>query len=122
MTTSQANGLVWPRAWQAPAALLTLTLLAAAQLPPAEPTPQGRNAVDPLPKSIVFNVSFSPDGKQIALACEDKVVRLHDWPSGKQRAVLEGHRERVWMTAFSPDGKLLASCTGEYSRPEDPGD
>jgi hypothetical protein len=24
------------------------------------------------------------------------------------------------MTAFSPDGKLLASCTGEYRKPEDP--
>jgi dipeptidyl aminopeptidase/acylaminoacyl peptidase len=85
-----------------------------------EPGQQGRVAVDPVPKSIVFNVSFSPNGKQIALACEDKVIRIHDWPSGKQRAVLEGHTARVWMTAFSPNGKLLASCTGEYGQPTDP--
>jgi dipeptidyl aminopeptidase/acylaminoacyl peptidase len=56
----------------------------------------------------------------MALACEDKVVRIYDWPSGKERTVLEGHNERIWMAAFCPDGKLLASCTGEYSQPENP--
>jgi len=79
-----------------------------------------RMAVEPVPEGIVFAAAFSPDGKQIALACEEKVVRIYDWPSGKQRAVLADHKERVWTAAFSPDGKMLASCTGEYSRHEDP--
>src|SRR5439155_24544860 len=77
---------------------------------------------DPPPKGIVFSVSFSKDGKQIALAREEKSVSVHDWPSGKKRVVLEGHRARVWTAVFSPDGKLLASCTGEYSQPQVPGE
>ncbi len=109
------------RAWLVPAAVLAVALLAAAQpKQPAQSAPERRSAVDPAPKSIVFAVCFSPDGKQMALACEDKVVRIYDWPSGKERTVLEGHNERIWMAAFSPDGKLLASCTGEYSQPESP--
>jgi WD40 repeat protein len=87
-----------------------------------DPVPSLGKVVDPAPKSIVFDAAFSPDGKQVALACEDKVVRLYDWPAGKQRAVLEGHSERVWSAAFSPDGKWLASCTGEYRKAEDPGE
>jgi len=77
---------------------------------------------DPPPKGIIFSVAFSKDGKQIALAREDKSVSVHDWPTGKKRVVLSGHTERVWTAAFSPDGKTLASCTGEYSRPTEPGE
>jgi dipeptidyl aminopeptidase/acylaminoacyl peptidase len=77
---------------------------------------------DPPPKGIVFSVAFSKDGKQIALAREEKSVSVHDWPSGKKRIVLEGHGARVWTGAFSPDGKLLASCTGEYAQPLVPGE
>jgi dipeptidyl aminopeptidase/acylaminoacyl peptidase len=72
----------------------------------------------PPPKSVVFGVTFSKDGRQIALACEDKVGTVHDVATGKLLTRLEGHSERVWTAAFSPDGALLASCSGEYSRPE----
>src|SRR6266851_2258769 len=72
----------------------------------------------PPPKSSVFAATFSKDGRQIALACEDKVVTIHDATTGKLRFRLEGHAERVWTAAFSPDGATLASCSGEYSRPE----
>ena len=102
--------------------------MAVASAPPppgvSKPAPErlvSRPALlDPAPQSIVFALAFAPDGRQIALACENRVVSLHDWPSGKQRAALTGHKERVWTAAFSPDGKKLASCTGEYRTPEDP--
>ncbi|MBI1916456.1 MAG: WD40 repeat domain-containing protein [Planctomycetes bacterium] len=77
---------------------------------------------DPPPKGIFFSVTFSTDGKQVALAREEKSVSVHDWPSGKKRVVLSGHGARVWTGAFSPDGKLLASCTGEYAQPLVPGE
>jgi len=121
MTIGQPKHCLRPRAWRVPAAVLAVALLAAAQPKPTdEPVPPRPAAVDPAPKSVVLGVAFSPDGKQLALACEEKVVRIYDWPSGKQRTLLEGFKARVWTAAFSPDGKLLASCTGEYSRPEDP--
>ncbi len=78
--------------------------------------------VGPLPTGIIFLATFSPDGKQLALACGDRSVRLYDWATGKSRLVLEGHKERVWTAAFAPDGKLLASCSGEYFRPNEPGE
>src|SRR5438105_3775597 len=74
--------------------------------------------IAPPPKSVIFAAVFSKDGRQIALACEDKVVTVHDATTGKLLFRLEGHSERVWTAAFSPDGATLASCSGEYSRPE----
>jgi Tol biopolymer transport system component len=77
--------------------------------------------IEPLPKGIVFAVTFSKDGRHIALASEDKTVTVHDAGTGKLVWRLEGHTERVWTAAFSPDGATLASCSGEYARPEDGG-
>jgi hypothetical protein len=57
----------------------------------------------------VRSVAFSPDGKALATAGYDNVVRLWDVASGQQRATLSGHRERLLSLAFSPDGRMLAS-------------
>jgi WD40 repeat protein len=102
---------------------LSLTLFAFlsihAPLAADEPAKGGPSIqIAPPPKSVVFAAAFSKDGRQIALACEDKVVTVHDATTGKLLFRLEGHAERVWTAAFSPDGAILASCSGEYSRPE----
>src|ERR1700687_3185128 len=39
--------------------------------------------IEPKPKGIVFAVAFSKDNQQLALACEDKTVTVHDSKSGK---------------------------------------
>src|SRR5262249_7177016 len=64
--------------------------------------------------------SLSPDGKVLAglawvtvgkkRVCNIKVV---DTGSGKEKAVCKGDTHGVLATAFSPDGKLLASGGGD---------
>ena len=57
---------------------------------------------------VVCGVAFSPDGKLLASASQDKTVRLWDVDTGKNTTTLE-HSDSVEAVAFSPDGQTLAS-------------
>lgn len=58
----------------------------------------------------VNTVKFSPDGRTLASAGDDRVILLTDVRSGT-RERLEGHADGIWALAFHPDGTLLASAS-----------
>jgi WD40 repeat protein/serine/threonine protein kinase len=60
--------------------------------------------------SFIYEVAFSPDGRTVAAACQDKSIYLLDVKSQALR-VLRGHNDQVFCLAFSPDGRSLASGT-----------
>lgn len=59
----------------------------------------------------VYGVTVSPDGRIMATAGEDRLIRLWDTHTGKAVGRLEGHSRGVAALQFSAKGKLLASTS-----------
>jgi WD40 repeat protein/serine/threonine protein kinase len=74
---------------------------------PAGPPPQRFQVAE---KMYPGNASWSPDGRCLALGGEDRSVKVFEGQTGRQLAVLRGHRHYVTATAWSPDGRHLWSA------------
>lgn len=59
---------------------------------------------------FILSMAFSPDGKRIATASQDRTVKIWDVRSGEELATLP-HEDAVVSVAFSADGTTLASAT-----------
>src|SRR5207244_357362 len=69
-----------------------------------------------------YGLAFRPDGRRLAAACFDQLIRVWEmpgdpsfpplakggqvgsWPATPPTWRLEGHRPEVWAAAYSPDG------------------
>ncbi|HEY7424853.1 MAG TPA: protein kinase, partial [Gemmataceae bacterium] len=57
------------------------------------------------------SVAYAPDGRSVATAGDDLLVRLWNPATGQEQRTLEGHTSFVSAIAFAPDGKTLASAS-----------
>lgn len=57
----------------------------------------------------VTSIAYSPDGKLMALATEDTLVRVLNENNGQCQYVIKTYKDRVFNVVFSPDGKCIAS-------------
>jgi WD40 repeat protein len=60
-------------------------------------------------------LSFSPDGRTLAMGAEDGTIRLWEMPGARERLVMRGHADVVKSLAFSPDGGLIVSSSQDGS-------
>ncbi len=61
----------------------------------------------------VNEAKFSPDGRFVATACSDGTARVWDVATGKALTPPLNHGGPAHGIAFSPDGRQLATCSGD---------
>ena len=74
---------------------------------PAKPPIPGDGAVVSLSR-----VAFAPDGTTFVTAGNSHIIQLWDTVTGKKIREFRGHETEVRSIRYSPDGHLLASCSG----------
>jgi dipeptidyl aminopeptidase/acylaminoacyl peptidase len=94
------------RVWEIPAARELYTLRPEGFVHPSTIGPVTEPILVPL-----LAVSFSPDGKTLATAGADRLVRLWEAETGRFIRSFQGHAMSVTALAFSPDGKTLYSAS-----------
>jgi WD40 repeat protein len=61
-------------------------------------------------QNSIYSVAFSPEGKNLAIASADKLVRIWDIEKFEFIDTLDGRHPTNWMwTCYSPDGKYIIS-------------
>src|SRR5262249_1494751 len=60
-------------------------------------------------RGFIINLSFSPDGRQLASSSADRTVRVWDTTSGREVRTFFGHLDMATSVAIHPAGRRLAS-------------
>ncbi|NEQ36301.1 MAG: hypothetical protein F6K40_08405 [Okeania sp. SIO3I5] len=67
---------------------------------------------------VINDIEFSPDGKIIATASDDKTIKLWSSKDGQEIKTLRGHKYPVESIEFSSSGNIFASIDddGDYTK------
>jgi WD40 repeat protein/serine/threonine protein kinase len=66
---------------------------------------------------FTHDVMFSPDGRLLAVAGSDKLLRIIDYATGKPAADPLSHPDWVFTASFSPDGdRIVTACRDGMAR------
>jgi WD40 repeat protein len=79
---------------------------------PAPAGPHGLHNGDRRPTAV----AFSPDGHSVAYGDWGGSIRIWDWRSRELLHEIQTPHQGVVCLAYSPDGKLVASCAGREHR------
>ncbi len=72
-------------------------------------------------RAHVRGLDVSPDGKQIATSNDNGECRVWDLETREELYHLPNQSQPLTGLAFSPDGQLLATCSGDWQNWETPG-
>ncbi len=64
---------------------------------------------------FVFSSAFSPDGKFLATAGRDQVVKFWDTTWWREQATIKGHSNSILAIEFAPDGQTLATASLDHT-------
>ena len=95
--------------------LLGMPSLLVHKLYTADHTPKYRCIRELQGHSWVTSVCYAPDGKTLASAGEDSLVKIWDTATYQCLHTLRGHKKTVWSVCYAPDGKTLASASWDKS-------
>jgi WD40 repeat protein len=65
----------------------------------------------PVDRGRISALAYRADGRQVAVASTDGVVRLREAPTGAEAGELRGHAGTVYDVAFSPDGRRIVTAS-----------
>ena len=68
-------------------------------------------------QGTTVRAALRPDGQRIALAGDDKQIRIYQMDNGQLLQTLTGHADAVTSLGFSPDGQRLTSTSVAAGRP-----